>query len=234
MAFKEFEIEGLGKVTVYKRRGSRSLRLSIQPDGSLRVSIPTWTPYATGVTFARSKQTWIAKQAITVAEPLRTGKLIGKAHRLLFLRSLDSRNVSTRLRQNEVVITHPAALEYDDPSVQTAAKRAGARALRAEADQLLPLRLAALAKKHGFTYGNVSSKPLKTRWGSCDQDQNITFNIYLMQLPWHLIDYVILHELTHTRIMRHGPPFWDAMRQMLPNVDDLRKEMRGYKSTLNQ
>lgn len=234
MAHKEFEIEGLGTVTVYKRRGSRSLRLSIQPNGSLRVTIPTWTPYAAGVSFVKSRQAWIAKHATPQVEPLRTGHLIGKQHRLIFMRSLESTRVSTRLRHNEIIINHPVDVATNDASVQAAAQRASIRALRTEAATLLPPRIAELATKYGFEYGTVSVKPLKTRWGSCDQDKNIILNIYLVQLPWHLIDYVLLHELTHTRIMRHGPPFWEAMGQILPNLTAIRKEMRSHRSTLNQ
>lgn len=234
MAFKEFDVAGLGTVTVYKRRGSRSLRLSIQPDGRLRVTIPTWTPYVAGVSFAKSRETWIAKHATPSAPPLRTGQTVGKEHRLLFLRSLDSSRVSTRVRRNEIVISYPVDTDPTEPGVQIAAQKASIRALRAEAASLLPPRLAALAEQHGFTYGEVSVKPLKTRWGSCDQDGNITLNIFLMQLPWQLIDYVLLHELTHTRIMRHGPPFWEAMGRVLPNVTAIRKEMREHRSALKR
>jgi predicted metal-dependent hydrolase len=125
-------------------------------------------------------------------------------------------------------------IEPSDASVQAAARKASIRALRSEATLLLPPRLAELAQRHGFSYGEVSVKPLKTRWGSCDQAGNITLNIFLMQLPWHLIDYVLLHELTHTRIMRHGPPFWEAMEHLLPNVTAIRKEMREHRSALKQ
>jgi hypothetical protein len=89
-----------------------------------------------------------------------------------------------------------------------------------------------LAQKHGFEYSSVSVKRLKGRWGSCDQHQNIVLNLYLMQLPWELIDYVLLHELTHTRILRHGPDFWAAMQRVLPNVKAIRKEMKQHQPVL--
>ena len=229
---KQFEIEDIGSVKVYKRKGSQSLRLSVQPDGGIRVTIPTWAPYASGVNFAKSRRSWIEQHRTPPRQSLRTGKAIGKAHRLLFLRSLEAKKITSRVRQTEVVISYPAILEYTDDAVQATARKASIRALKAEAEHLLPQRLADLASKHGFSYRSVSVKQLKTRWGSCDQDQNIILNLFLMQLPWHLIDYVLLHELTHTRVMRHGPPFWAAMSTVLPNVAVARMQIRDYKSVL--
>ena len=116
--------------------------------------------------------------------------------------------------------------------MQKAAHDACIKALRKQAEQLLPGRLSNLADRHGFAYGSVQIKHLKSRWGSCDHERNITLNLFLMQLPWELIDYVLLHELTHTQIMRHGPDFWNAMRRVLPNLQAIRKQMRLHHPVL--
>lgn len=232
MAFKEFQLDGLGAVTIYKRRGARSIRLSIRSDGSLRVTIPTWTPYAAGITFAQSRATWIRRHKPPMQQALVHDQPIGKAHRLRFVPSSDAAKPASRIRQSEITITYPPHQAINDTSVQQVATRASIRALRRQAEQLLPRRLAELAEQHGFTYQSVAIKHLKTRWGSCDQSRNITLNLFLMQLPWRLIDYVLLHELTHTRVMQHGPTFWTAMSSVAPDVQALRKEIRGYHPTL--
>jgi predicted metal-dependent hydrolase len=234
MAFKEFQIEDLGTVTVYKRRGTQSLRLSIRADGSLRVTIPTWTPYATGVSFAKSRAAWIKTHAREPAALLTNGQLIGKAHRIQFIASPEATKVTTRLRQTEIIITYPPSLNPTSTSVQKAAATASIRALRAQAEQLLPIRLRELAEKHDFQYRSVGVKQLKTRWGSCDQDKNIILNLFLMLLPWQLIDYVLLHELTHTRVLQHGPKFWQAMTAIDPKTPELRKEIRTRQPTLQR
>ena len=117
---------------------------------------------------------------------------------------------------SEIQITHPLSMTPDAPSVQKVAEAASIRALRQQAEQLLPQRLAALAGQHGFQYRRrdrqTSEKPL----GSCDQSGHIVLNLYLMQLPWDCIDYVLLHELVHTKVFRHGPDFWRVMEQELP------------------
>jgi predicted metal-dependent hydrolase len=74
----------------------------------------------------------------------------------------------------------------------------------------------------------LSWSRLKGRWGSCDQDKNIVLNLFLMQLPWQLIDYVLLHELCHTMHLDHGPGFWQTFLMHKPTAKDLRREIRHY------
>lgn len=229
MAYKQFLLDDL-TVTVYKRKTSRQLRLSVSPHGKVQVSIPTWLPYKTGVEFARSRQAWISSQ-LPAGGWLQNGQAIGKAHHLHFAASPQPK-ITSRLGMSLIVIRHPAALPITDSGVQAVASAACLRALRRQAEQLLPQRLASLAEQHGFTYRSVRIKQLRSRWGSCDQQQNISLNLYLMQLPWECIDYVLLHELTHTRVMRHGPPFWAAMAAVLPEVQARRRAMRRYQPVL--
>lgn len=226
MAYKQFQVEDLGTITVYKRKHSRNMRLSIRPDGSVRLTIPSWTPYTTGLAFARSRREWIQSHAVPPSLPLAEGQLIGKAHRLHFVASSIPCKISSRVKQTEIIITIPPELQSRHPKVQQAATKAAIRALRAQAEQLLPIRLGELAEKHGFSYSSVSIRHLKTRWGSCDQRRNIILNLFLMQLPWQLIDYVLLHELTHTKVMQHGPKFWQAMEQVMPDIKQVRAIMR--------
>lgn len=225
MATKVIEIPDIGPVTLYKRRGNRSLRLSVAADGEIRVSLPTWVPYLAGEQFARSKLEWIVAHRRAPKVDLTQGQAVGKAHRLHFVPTATGTKITTRLHQNQAQVFHPAALEAGHPRVQKAAQAACIKALRKEAEQLLPQRLRDLAERTGFTYRSVSIKQLKSRWGSCNTSKDITLNLFLMQLPWRLIDYVLLHELTHTKVMRHGAPFWEEMEKHAPRAKSLRKEM---------
>jgi hypothetical protein len=232
MPSKNFILDGDLPVTVYKRRTNRNLRLSITPSGQVRVSIPAWAPYRAGLDFAKSRQTWIRAQHSPV-KPLAHGQAVGKAHHLQFVPKTVATKASSRVYDNSIVISHPATAEPATAQVQHVAREASVRALRAQAEQLLPQRLASLAQAHGFTYASVSVKRLKSRWGSCDQQANIVLNLFLMQLPWNLIDYVLLHELTHTNILRHGPDFWQALEAVLPNMVSLKKALREYQPVLD-
>jgi predicted metal-dependent hydrolase len=232
MAFKEFTLNETQSVVIYKRRASRSLRLSITATGQVRVTIPTWTPYRAGLEFARSRQSWINDHQQSAAV-LKDGQAIGKAHHLRFIADPSLAKTTSRVSSSEIIVRYPAEHSEQDPAVQKAATSACIRALRKQAETLLPQRLRSLATQHDFQYKSVSVRQLKSRWGSCDQDGHIVLNIYLLQLPWELIDYVLLHELMHTRILRHGPKFWQALETYLPGVKRCRKEIKHYQPTFH-
>jgi predicted metal-dependent hydrolase len=231
MANKTAEIDGIGTVNLYKRKGSRHIRLSISANGQIRVTMPHWVPYSAGVTFAKQKSDWLKKQ---VKPPviLLSDSQIGKKHRLLF-ENTEQAKVTSRLYQDgRIVIRLPREIKSDASEAQSSATKACIRALKREAEDELPSRLKALADHYGFSYRSVEVKQLKGRWGSCDQRQQIVLNCYLMQLPWELIDYVFLHELVHTKIMAHGPRFWQEMAKYVKNLPAIRKLMRQHRPTV--
>lgn len=232
MSTKQVNVPNVGNVTLYKRKGNRSLRLSISHSGEVKVTMPYWLPFKAGEQFAASKADWITKHNINKVEPLRNGQSVGKAHRIYFFNdTLDE--VKTHVTDTEIKIHLPRFESINSPKVQEAAQKAGVRALRKEAERLLPQRLSYLSAQTGLDYRSVGVKQLKSRWGSCNSSKEIILNLYLMQLPWHLIDYVILHELTHTRVMQHGPSFWRELERHLPNARSFRKEINSYQPILS-
>jgi predicted metal-dependent hydrolase len=230
MAVKYFELPNIGKVAAYKRKGSRSIRVSVTSEGLVRLTLPYWVPYKAGLNFIQSKADWIAEQQTSLSVLL-NNQAIGKAHHLILQPDYNALKVSSRLRGTEAIVSYPSSLKPNDVRVQKAAKAVSIRALRKEAEKLLSSRLSTLAIEHGFSYKSVSVRQLKTRWGSCNIRAEIYLNIFIMQLPWHLIDYVLMHELTHTKVMHHGPKFWQEFESHLPEVKKLRREIRQYKST---
>lgn len=96
------------------------------------------------------------------------------------------------------------------------------------ASAILTRRLNELASKHGFSYKRLTVRNQKTRWGSCSHDNNISLNMQLVRLPQELIDYVILHELVHTRVKNHSPAFWDELDKLVVNSRKLRGEIKNY------
>ncbi len=232
MPQKKLLIAGIGEVLLQKRKGSRSIRLTVGHEGQVRVSMPLWSPYKAGETFILSKTAWIKKQqSVKQIRPFGAHDRIGKAHRLRFISEQRS-TITSRVSATEIVIKLPLTHSSSDPAVQKVLRAAGTRALKQEAKQLLPRRLQALAAQHGFEYRSVSIKQLKTRWGSCSSTADIALNCYLMQLPWDLIDYVLLHELLHTQIMAHGKPFWDELGHYVKDLPTKRLAMRSHQPAL--
>lgn len=232
MATKIIEITGVGPVTLVKRTQNRSMRLSITATG-VRVSMPHWTPFSAGAAFALTNAAWInqerAKQQQVVLE---SGQRVGKMHYLRFEQVLNGQTIISRVTGTEIIVRMQLGEVITDPSVQKRAHQAAVRALKREAERLLPPRLSGLAVKHGLRYKNVSVKSLKRRWGSCDSQQTITLNLYLMELPWEYIDYVICHELAHTVHMNHGNEFWQLLSTLEPRARLLSKHLRKHQPAL--
>jgi len=93
-------------------------------------------------------------------------------------------------------------------------------------------RLDELAQKYGFTYNRVFIRSQKTRWGSCSAKNNINLNIKLARLPEELLDYVILHELVHTKVKNHGLAFWAELDKILGEAKKIDAKMRPYRLDL--
>lgn len=231
MAQKTVWLPDIGEVVLSKRRGTRNLRLSVSSSGRVRVGMPAWVPYSAGINFALGRKEWLLKHKVKV-EPqhLRDGDRIGKSYRLRFQVASGPKTTS-RLQGAEVLIK--TNLPFFEQSVQYKAKTAAERALRREAEKLLPARLVELAARHGFEYRSVKIKKMTSRWGSCSSQKVITLNFFLMQLPWDLIDHVLLHELIHTRHLNHSVSFWSEFERIYPGAKKTRKQIHNYRPVIN-
>jgi predicted metal-dependent hydrolase len=99
-----------------------------------------------------------------------------------------------------------------------------------EATDILVGRLEETAKIHNFKYAKVSIRNQKTKWGSCSAKNNISLNINLVRLPDELTDYVILHELVHTRFKNHSKKFWAELDKVVGrSAKELSKKLRKYR-----
>ncbi len=99
---------------------------------------------------------------------------------------------------------------------------------RVKAKRKLSRRLNYLSAKYGFTYNRVFIRNQRTRWGSCSHKDNISLNVKLIRLPDELIDYVILHELVHTRFKNHSKQFWDELDKILVNGKGIDARLKQY------
>jgi len=97
-----------------------------------------------------------------------------------------------------------------------------------EAKKRLISRLYYLAEKHSFTYNRVFIRNQKTRWGSCSHKNNISLNMKIIRLPEELMDYVIMHELAHTRFKNHSNDFWAELNRLVGNGKGMALRLREY------
>ena len=86
-----------------------------------------------------------------------------------------------------------------------------------EAKRVIPARVAHFAPIVGVSYGRVTIRCQKTRWGSCSSRGELTFNWRLIMAPPEMIDYVVVHELCHLNHMDHSPAYWKSVGNILPD-----------------
>jgi predicted metal-dependent hydrolase len=228
---KQVTIPDIGEVQLVRHANAKSLRISITGNSQIKVTLPSWVPYRAGIAFVQSKKAWISENITTKTE-LKNGQAIGKFHHLYFKSSQENSNVTTRKKGSELWVVYPTTHSANSSPVQDAAQRIAKKALRDQAENLLPKRLSTLAQKFDFEYKSISIRQLKARWGSCNSKNEITLNFFLMQLPWDLIDYVLLHELSHTKALHHGPEFWSIFETALPGAKQRRKLLKNYSPNL--
>ena len=103
---------------------------------------------------------------------------------------------------------------------------------RTEARKKLVNRLNELSERHGFNYNRVCVRNQKTRWGSCSSKNNISLNMNLVRFPSEMVDYVLLHELVHTRIKNHSHAFWTELNKFVRDAKEMRKKINEYQIAL--
>lgn len=127
----------------------------------------------------------------------------------------------------------PPDADFADENLQAWLRKVIEETLCRNAKVILPPRLQMLSAKHNLPYRSVKINSSHGRWGSCSAQGNINLSYYLVLLPAHLIDYVLLHELAHTREMNHGEGFWALLDKLTDGkAQPLREELKGYRTEL--
>jgi len=151
---------------------------------------------------------------------------------LLFIVKGTKAGFFSQSRPGKVMIICPPDTLFENNKVQEWLHKVVLEALRKQAKLYLPPRMALLAAQQSFQYKSISINSARTRWGSCSGRKTINLSLYLMLLPQRLSDYVILHELCHTRQMNHGILFWKEMELVTEGkAKDLRKELKTHKTS---
>ena len=91
------------------------------------------------------------------------------------------------------------------------------RSLAEQAMKMIPERVAYYAPRIGVTYGRITIRNQKTRWGSCSAKGNLNFNCLLMLAPPEVVDSVVVHELCHRKEMNHSKKFYEEVLKVFPD-----------------
>ena len=107
-------------------------------------------------------------------------------------------------------------------------------ATKKQARELFTKRLNAYAVAHNIEFRSLKLSSARTRWGSCSMKKNINLNWRLINAPQEILDYVIVHELSHTIHHNHSKYFWTHVASMMPDYATHRKWLKDHGRMLYQ
>jgi predicted metal-dependent hydrolase len=217
----------LGQIIFSINPRSRRIFLRITPDG-IKITLPSQQFYEEGIRFLEQSRVALLKkkkrcqQWIDQEHPLQTLTFVTKVV------ATNRNQLFFRLSEGILTIEYPVQKELLSNTLQAAIRKGAVYFMRQAAKRELPTLLKQLAEKNKFNYSGVKIQSSQTRWGSCSRINSINLSLYLMLLPRHLIEYVLLHELCHTVEHNHSERFWRLLKQVAPDSDALKKELSKH------
>jgi len=225
-------IDGLGEVILHRSRKARRYGIRVEPFMGLVVVVPWNASYDSALKVVERHRAWVVRhlamaksREVKLTRSANTGRRVTRMH-ILEAHPDDIDSVDIQVRRGVISVCYPRTLSLESATVQKAMRDGVESAYRLEARRYIPMRVRELAGRHGFRYGRLTLKNLRSRWGSCSTANNINLNIQLMRLPDDLIDFVILHELVHTQIKDHGPKFWRSLERVSGSAKALDGRLR--------
>jgi predicted metal-dependent hydrolase len=214
-------------VTEYTLRRSpraRRVRVSVESDGAVLVTIPRRAPAKAADEAVRELAPWIERRrrvlARAAAEVERAPGTVPFLGRELVLVPQPGR---TRVHRRGDALLVPAGSGAGE-----ALERWYRRAARAE----IAPRLDAAVARAGTAYNGLTIRSQRTRWASCSSNGAMSFNWRLLLAPVEVLDYVIEHEVCHLEVMDHSPRFWQLLESRVPDWREHARWLRRYGSTL--
>jgi predicted metal-dependent hydrolase len=231
MIKKVVQLNSIGIVTLSQNVRSKSIRVSVKPNNSILVSFPLYVSYREAIRFTEQHAQWITSQQ----EKLETSLIKYSEDSILKTRfyqiTLHRYNgrFAVMRKNGEMWIMIPEEYKMESVEVQDYIRKAITGIYRWEANMTLPARVKELAFRNNFQFNKITIRNNKGNWGSCSGKNNISLNLHLMKMPDHLIDFIILHELVHTKVKNHSPAFWQMLDSVTGNqAKQLTKELMLY------
>lgn len=194
------------------RRKVKYLRLQVTASGQVKAVAPLRMSQREIDQFLQQKQAWVERKLSEIKQ---------------------AQQAKPTLAENELQLHGErycmgAALCHERRTVPQMLVEDKRKWSKAYAKNYLADRIEVLAKTHQFCFARLSIRDQKTRWGSCSAKGNISLNWRLVQMPKSVCDYVILHELAHTRHLNHSPAYWQVVEQVCPDYQQAKQWLRMH------
>ena len=217
------------RIIVRTHKSARNITMRVKPDG-LHVTVPPYSMSSKVMEVVEQYRQRLLEDWEKVSKkPIDLNFRIQAPCFRLWLEQGGFTYFSVRLEEEGVRIICPRHVDFSLPEVQQLVRNAIIRAMKRNAEEYLPPLLSELSERYNLPFKRVKITGSKGRWGSCSAAGSINLSCYLMLLPPHLMDYVLLHELSHTKEMNHGPRFWELLDSMTEGrAHVLRAELRTF------
>jgi len=235
---EEREICINGQTITYMLKRSlraRHVRLEVRPQTGLTVVVPHFYKIGKLPGLLESKERWISSNLARFShfQSSSAKKKLGSGDTVPYLgRDLEL------VKQENHTGAGDVKLEGNTLAVSPVLFRNGLLELalerwyRAEAAKLIGERVYKLSTQMCVSYKRITIRGQKTLWGSCSRKKNLSFNWKLLMAPEPVIDYVIIHELTHLKEMNHSKRFWELVAQRCHRWRECKKWLREHEPHL--
>jgi len=233
----EGEVDLMGRSVGYSLKQSqrtRSIRLEIRSETGLTVVVPGKYTRQQVDDILRQKARWILKhlnRGKPVQMPLFTPEP-GQGDKLYFMGKPIEMSISTVKSAASSAVLEGQKLLVSKGARDGAIPRILERWYRQQAAMVFRQKAGSFQQAMGLHYNTIFIRGQRTRWGSCSPAGNLTLNWKLLTAPEEIIDYVVIHELTHLRHMNHSKKFWDMVEQYCPNWRKYRKWLITHEDEL--
>ena len=213
---------------------AKLLRLEISPSAGLTVVVPAFCNTNCVLRFLKEKSRWILSK-LTNSDMARYEKTTGLKDGDLIpylggflqieIRDCDRRGENVTLSQNKLIVTVRPGVAEINATIE--------KWYRAQARQILKEKVDRQSQRMVVDYNKMRLKGQKTLWGSCSRKNNLNFNWRLLMTPEPVIDYVVVHELSHLKEMNHTKKFWQVVAIYCPEWQQHRKWLKEHTIEIN-
>ena len=230
----EIQTRELPNYTIRISERARRISLRFSPESGLELIIPSARHERKALEFLKSQQSWIEKKQAQYRNSIAVQEL-SLPHKL-FLPALDQHwNIiyPESARADVTVLTEAnTVLIYSPMNNRVSSRQLLLSFMKSLAELHLKLRLDELSQLCQLEYNSLRFGSHKTQWGSCSRDARINLNIQLLFLDEDLLDYVLIHELCHTRHFNHSKRFWALVGKFIPDYQKMRVRLRAGKQSV--
>jgi predicted metal-dependent hydrolase len=210
------------------RKNVRGIRLSIKPDGEIRLSIPLHLTDAAAKDFVASKMPWLRKHMVRI-DKVKEMQPEDLSNVLYLGNSYATEIIYHPIAPRVVIDSSERMCIFLKPGTSTVEKTKVLDAwYRTELKKMIPSLIQEWEPVMGVHVKSFQFKRMKTRWGTCNViEHRIWFNVELAKKSFPFIEYIVVHEMAHLLERGHGPKFKAIMDKFLPDWRNLRKELNG-------